>query len=89
MSESQTLSPPEIAKRWGCTPESVLGLLKSGALVGFKISPPKSRRPRWRATLAAVVAYESGESQTPAAPVESLRPSQRRARARAQAGCWY
>lgn len=75
--EIQTFSPPEVAKRWNCTPEAVLQLLKSGALVGFKISPPSSRRPRWKVTLDALLAYENGETAAAPAKTNSKAPKKR------------
>ena len=70
---SAILTPPQIADRWGVSPESVLGLLKRGALKGFTTSPPTAKRPRWRVTLSAVEAYEAGEVQVAPSPAPSAR----------------
>jgi hypothetical protein len=63
------LSPPMIAKRWGCKPESVIRLLQAGALCGFTVSPPGTKRPRWRVSLDALLKYEAGD--TTSAPARS------------------
>jgi hypothetical protein len=54
------LTPPQVAARWKCKPESVRKLLEAGALRGFMVSPPGTKRPHWRVTLDAVINYESG-----------------------------
>ena len=59
-------TPPQVAARWKCKPETVRRLLETGALRGFIVSPPGTRRPRWRVTLDAVIAYETGESEVKA-----------------------
>ena len=69
---SAILTPPEVARRWKCSSESVLGLLKAGRLKGFSASPPTAKRPRWRVTLKAVEEFEAGKK--PAAQ-ESPSPS--------------
>jgi hypothetical protein len=53
------LTPPQLAKRWRCKPESVLAKLKSGELRGFKLGNGR-RRPRWRVSPEAIAAYELG-----------------------------
>lgn len=77
------LTPPQIAARWKCKPETARKLLETGQLVGFKISPTGAKRPRWRVTLDAVLAYEAGE-KTLAQPTP--RPRRRPARAAAPVG---
>ena len=62
-------TPPQVAKRWGVKLESVVGLVKAGRLAAFTVSPPTSRRPRWRITKSAVLDFENArvEPQEPAA----------------------
>ena len=75
MLEPPVFNPPQIAKRWACKPDSVRRLLEVGVLRGFHVSPPGTLRPRWRVTLDALLAYESGER-----PVIE-QPKQRRQKA--------
>jgi hypothetical protein len=56
------LTPPQIAARWKAKPETVRRLLETGQLHGFTVSPIGAKRPRWRVTLDAVLAYEAGDS---------------------------
>ena len=66
-------TPPQLAKRWGCTPASILALIQAGELRAFSTSPSTSRKRRWKITLAAVADYECGATQSskaePQAPV--------------------
>ena len=65
-------TPPQLAKRWGCTPASILALIQAGELRAFSTSPSTSKKRRWKITMSAVMDYESGtthpharESQVP------------------------
>jgi hypothetical protein len=77
------LTPPQIADRWKCKPETVRRLLESGLLHGFTLSPPGTRRARWRVTLDSVLAYEAGDAQS---QIVSDRPRRRSRRAATPAG---
>jgi hypothetical protein len=57
-SARRCLTPPQLATRWGCSPESIIGLIKSGRLLAFSVSPASCRRPRWRVSLEAIRVYE-------------------------------
>ncbi len=61
-SEVYTLTPPQIARRWGTKSITVRRLLKTGQLMGFSVSAAGSSKPRWRVTLDNLLAYERGES---------------------------
>jgi hypothetical protein len=74
---SDVFTPPEIAKRWKAKPETVRKLLETGQLVGFTVSPIGSKRPRWRISLNAVLAYEAGESTPAPEPPKARRRSGR------------
>ena len=65
-------TPPQVAKRWGVKPESVVGLIKAGRLAAFTVSPPTSRRPRWRISEAAVLDFENAKVE-PRAPAAKRR----------------
>jgi hypothetical protein len=77
MSDRSVFNPPMIARRWNCKPESVIALLRAGALKGFVVSPPGTKRPRWRVSLDALLAYEAGETKSAPAPSRSRRRRQR------------
>lgn len=70
-------TPPQVAARWGCKPDTVCRLLKSGALRGFTLSPPGTKRPRWRVSLDAVLAYEAGECTPDRSPSKPRRRATR------------
>jgi hypothetical protein len=72
-----TLTPPEVAVRWKCKPETVVRLLRSGILRGFTVSPPGAKRPRWRVTLDAVRAYEDGDVESTMVQSQKRRCRQR------------
>ena len=75
-------TPPQVAARWKCKPETVRRLLETRQLCGFTVSPAGVKRRRWRVTLDAVLNYESGD-----APTEAQAPKpRRRARVAAPAG---
>lgn len=57
-----TLTPPQVAARWKCKPETVHKLIEAGLLRAFTLSPPGTKRKRWRVTLDAVLAYEAGDT---------------------------
>ncbi len=69
-------TPPQVAERWGCKPESVVALIKAGRLAAFTVSPTTSRRPRWKVTEAAVADFENGRQEPPAAATKRLRRRQ-------------
>lgn len=70
-------TPPQVAKRWHCTPERVLQLIRAGRLRAFTLSPASSRRPRWRITEDAVAEFERGDNRATPAPA---KPAPRRRR---------
>jgi hypothetical protein len=74
-------TPPQIAKRWRTKPETVIRLLQAGVLRGFSVSPPGTKRRRWRVSIDELLRYESGEvTQTPM-PSRSRRRRQRQRQA--------
>jgi len=66
---ARCLTPPMLAARWGCSPESIIGLIRAGRLPAFTVSVGR-RRPRWRVSLEAVAVYEMTRqgSAAPKAP---------------------
>ena len=76
-------TPPQVATRWKCKPETVRRLLERGALRGFTLAPPGTRRPRWRVTLDAILEYEEG---TPKSKPARIQPPQRARRSMSPTG---
>lgn len=59
----QTLTPPELARRWRVKPERVCAWIKSGELRAFDVSArPGVGRPRYRVPLDAVLEFENRRS---------------------------
>lgn len=73
-----TLTPPQVAARWKCKPETVRRLLEAGQLRGFTLSPPGAKRRHWRVSLDVVLAFESGQSTPDPKPARSRRRAPRR-----------
>lgn len=69
-------TPPQVAERWGVKPESVIALIRRGSLPAFTVSPPTSRRPRWKITEAAVADFENGRQEPQAATTKRPRRKQ-------------
>ncbi|MDA0836073.1 MAG: hypothetical protein O3A29_22610 [Planctomycetota bacterium] len=59
MTGTHAFSPPQLARRWGIKPESVIKKIRAGQLRAFDVSlRPGVGRPRYRIALDAVVEYE-------------------------------
>lgn len=70
-------TPRALAEEWASSTEHVLGLIHSGQLRAFSISPPGSKRPRFRIPDDAVAEYERLHSNGPqpaAQPQRRKRP---------------
>ena len=67
---SALLTAQDVAARWSCSPSHVRRLARSGRLAGMRLGTD------WRFSLAAVEAYEAGNTSGPAvaAPIEPARP---------------
>lgn len=70
------LTPPQIAERYGCSTDKVLGWIKAGELRAINAASRRDQRPRYLVDLADLAAFEQGRAVVPAVP-------QRRARRRA------
>jgi hypothetical protein len=66
------LTPPTLARRWGCSPERILSLIRAGALQAFNLSQGK-QRPRYRITPEAVLAFEMRRAAQMTPPVSRRR----------------
>jgi hypothetical protein len=65
MLNGQVMTPPALAKRWGCKPSTVIALIRAGRLAGFNLGHGL-KRPRYRIAPEAVAAFElaSGTAQS-------------------------
>lgn len=79
----ETLTPPQLARRWGVASDKVLTLIHSGQLRAVNLAANPVGRPRYRIYLADVERFEQARSSKP--PVAK----QRRRRAMATAGKEY
>lgn len=68
------LTPAQVAAQWSCSTDHVLDLIRGNHLKGVRISPPGSKRPRYRVTQQALAEYESrNQSGAPAKPLRRSR----------------
>jgi hypothetical protein len=81
---SETVTPPELARRWGVDASKVLSLINSGQLKAINLATDPRGRPRYRIYMSEVERFEEARSTKP--PPRKLR---RRRRAAATAGKVY
>lgn len=73
----QTLTPPELARRWRVKPERVIGWIRSGELRAFDVSSkPGVGKPRFRISLDAILEFENRRSAAQDRPVTRRRRRQ-------------
>lgn len=63
------VTPSEIAERFACKPETVVGWIKSGELLAIDIARHGSMKPRYRVSPEALATFELVRSVVPRAPV--------------------
>jgi hypothetical protein len=71
---NETLTPPQLARRWGVAPEKVNALINSGQLRAINLAEKPDGRPRYRIYLSEVERFEEARSSKPPAP----KPERRR-----------
>jgi hypothetical protein len=57
-------TPPALAKRWRCRPETVVAMIQRGQLRAFNLG--RRTRPRYRIAPEAVAEFEQGRAMQPA-----------------------
>jgi helix-turn-helix protein len=73
------VTPPQLAERWGVSPEKILRLILSGELRAFNCATsPAGKKPRWLIDETDVAAFEARRA-APAAPRLTGRPRRRQA----------
>jgi len=52
------LSPPQIARRWGVSPQKILAWIRSGELRAIDAATHRGGRPRYLVDIADLAAFE-------------------------------
>jgi hypothetical protein len=60
------MTPPQLAKQWGCKPDKVLRLIRKGELKAFNLAVDPAGRPRYRLSSDAIREFERQRTVTPA-----------------------
>jgi hypothetical protein len=60
--ENATLTPPQLARRWGVASEKVNALINSGQLRAVNLAANPNGRPRYRIYLSEVERFEEARS---------------------------
>jgi hypothetical protein len=74
MKSNLTLTPPKVARRYGCTPEKVLAWIRAGELRAINIATKRGGRPRYVIDVADLAAFENMRAVV-ASPPSSRRRS--------------
>ena len=85
MTDRITITPPQLAKRWGVHPDKVLQLIKRGELKAMNLAIDPNGKPRFKIYLSDVEGFEATRMVNP--PIEKKR--RRRKRATATSGKDY
>jgi hypothetical protein len=62
---AETLTPPQLARRWGVAAEKVNRLINSGQLKAINLAADPNGRPRYRIYLSEVERFEEARSTKP------------------------
>jgi excisionase family DNA binding protein len=73
VNEDTTLTPPELAKRWGVAADKVLDLIHSGQLKAVNLAVNPNGRPRYRIYASEVERFETARSTKPPVPKQRRR----------------
>jgi len=69
-----TVSPRELADRWGISPDKVLNWIRKGDLCAINVASDRSMRPKYRISDEAIEAFQRQRQPVPQSPI----PHQRR-----------
>ncbi len=58
------LTPPDLARRWGVSPDKIRAWIESGELRAINLAARLGGRPRWRIDPAAVAEFEERRRAT-------------------------
>ena len=59
------LTPPELARRWGVSPDKILAFIRSGELRAVNAAASPNGRPRWLIDLADLAVFEQAAPRGP------------------------
>jgi hypothetical protein len=59
------LTPPQLARLWGCKPDTIRALIDSSQLRAVNIAKKPGGRPRWRITPSAICEFENARAAKP------------------------
>src|SRR5947209_4444585 len=59
------LTPPQLAERWGVSPEKVVAFIRRGELRAVNVALRLGGRPRWRIDPADVERFEAARAAVP------------------------
>jgi excisionase family DNA binding protein len=60
----QKLTPPEIARLWGISPDKILGWIHSGELRAIDVATRRGGRPRYLVDVEELAAFEARRAAT-------------------------
>ena len=60
------LTPPEVARMWGISPDKVLAWIRSGELRAINVAASQNGRPRYRIDIEDLKDFEARRSVIPA-----------------------
>ena len=63
-------TPPQVAKMWGATSETVMAHVRSGELQAFNAGTAK--RPRWRISIGAIEDFRRRRSHSAVKPNKTV-----------------
>lgn len=75
-SDLTTMKPPQLAKRWGCSPETICAMIRRGELPAIKLGNG-IKRPRHVIPIAVIEQIER-EGTVRAEPSAQSRPQRRK-----------
>ena len=65
----QKLTPPQLAKEWGVSPDKIVGFIRRGELRAIDVSTNRgSARPRYLIDRRDIEAFENARAVVPPAP---------------------
>ncbi len=68
------LTPPQLAKLWGVSPDKILTWIRSGELKATNIATDRSKRPRYLIDSKAIESFEVSRSVVPPLPTTRRKP---------------